>query len=208
MHETGSVMTMPNDTVKGKNLIEKLIRLREEKKMSYADIAQKGMVRAQLVEDIEKGVVSPSTGVLKRIAQALDVPLADLFQEVEFSDKDMRKIRSSQEILHIKHDKRKSLRVKGSGVVYYYLTPTLGERKLEVLWQEVQPGASGGDWLFHEGEECFLILKGQFRLYIDDEVYDLEEGDTLWFKTHRRHKWENPGDTEAVVLVSITPPWF
>jgi transcriptional regulator with XRE-family HTH domain len=192
---------------KGKSLIEKLAQLRKAKKMSYDEISQKGMIRPALVEQIEKGMVSPSIGALKKITKALDIPLSELFQKAGISEKDVAGMESGQKAVLIGSDKRRRLEVKGSKSVIQSLTPTKVENNLELLWQEVEPKASGGDWLTHEGEECCLVISGSVRLYIEDEVYDLQQGDSLWFKTDQRHKWENPSEEPAVIVWAITPPY-
>ncbi|MFN2311903.1 MAG: helix-turn-helix domain-containing protein, partial [Spirochaetia bacterium] len=46
---------------------QKLQQVRKSKKLSYDDIAERASVSEQIIEDIEKGMVSPSIGVLKKI---------------------------------------------------------------------------------------------------------------------------------------------
>ena len=192
---------------KEKSLIEKLTQLRKEKKLSLDDIAQKGMIPAPLVEQIEKGMVSPSIGALKKITKALEIPLSEFFQQAGLSEKDVAELESGQKAVLIRSEKRRRLEVKGSKAVIQFLTPIEAERNLELLWQEVEPKASGGDWLTHDGEECCLVISGSVRLYIEDEVYNLQKGDSLWFKTNQRHKWENPSDEPAIIIWAITPPY-
>jgi transcriptional regulator with XRE-family HTH domain len=192
---------------KEKTLIEKLTQLRREKKLSFDDISQKGMIPAPLVEQIEKGMVSPSIGALKKITKALEIPLSELFQQAGLSEKDVAGLESGQKAVLIRSEKRQRLEVKGSKAVIQFLTPTEAERHLELLWQEVEPKASGGDWLTHTGEECCLVVSGSLRLHIEAEVYNLQKGDSLWFKTDQRHKWDNPSDEAAVIIWAITPPY-
>ena len=165
------------------------------------------MIPVQLVEQIEKGMVSPSIGALKRITRALGIPLAEFFQQTGVSDEDIDGLRSGQKAVVIRNDSRNVLEVKGSKAVIQYLTPLEVDRNLELLWQEVGPNASGGDWLTHNGEECCFVISGSVRLHIEDNVYDLQKGDSLWFKTDQRHKWENPSDQKAVLIWAITPPY-
>jgi len=192
---------------KEKSLIEKLTQLRKEKKLSFEEISQKGMIPAPLVEQIEKGMVSPSIGALKKITKALEIPLSEFFQQAGLSEQDVVGLESGQKTVLIRSEKRQRLEVKGSKAVIQFLTPIETERKLELLWQEVEPKASGGDWLTHAGEECCLVISGSVRLYIEDQVYNLQKGDSLWFKTNQRHKWENPSDEPAVLIWAITPPY-
>jgi len=192
---------------KSQSLNEMLGKLRRDKKLSYEDIAERGMLPPQLVEEIEKGRVSPSIGALKKIARALEIPLSEFFQRAGISEKEVAALESPRDVVYIPRNKRKSLAVKGSRAVIEYLTPTTTDRKLELLWQEVEPRSSGGDWLTHEGEECCFVVSGKVRMHVEDQVFDLSEGDNLWFKTAQRHKWENPFETGAVILWAITPPF-
>jgi len=192
---------------KEKSLIEKLTQLRKEKKLSFDDVSQKGMIPAPLVEQIEKGMVSPSIGALKKITKALEIPLSEFFQQAGLSKQDVVGLESGQKTVLIRSEKRQRLEVKGSKAVIQFLTPIETERNLELLWQEVEPKASGGDWLTHAGEECCLVISGSVRLYIEDGVYNLQKGDSLWFKTNQRHKWDNPSDEPAVLIWAITPPY-
>jgi len=190
-----------------KTLSDMLAQLRQKKKLSYDDISERGTIPAQLVEDIEKGLVCPSIGALKKITKALGIPLAEFFQQAGLSEKEIQALESCKDTVHIKRDKREALRVKGSKAEIQFLTPNKIDHNIELLWQEVDGKSSGGDWLTHEGEECCFVFKGSIRLHIEDQVYELEEGDSIWFKTSQKHKWDNPSDKPAVLLWAITPPY-
>lgn len=192
---------------KNKTLGEMITELRKEKKLSYRDIEQQGIIPAQLVEDIEKGMVSPSIGALKKICKALGIPLTEFFQKTGLSEDAFEGEDTSGEAVLVEKDKRKKLSVKGSRAVIEALIQPWGECNLELLWQEVEPKSSGGDWLTHPGEECCLVLKGQVRLHVEGSTYELSEGDTLWYQTTKRHKWENPYDKPATMIWAITPPY-
>jgi transcriptional regulator with XRE-family HTH domain len=197
-------MSSKNDA---KALGEMLAKLRKEKKLSYEAIADKAALAAQLIEDIEKGAVSPSIGALKSIARALDTPLSDFFQQAGLSEKEIEEIESRKDVVHIQRGKRRALSVKGSRAEIELLTPSRVAHNIELLWQEVEARSSGGDWLTHEGEECCLVVKGSVRLLVDEDVFELAEGDSLWFRTNQPHKWENPSDKPATLLWAITPPY-
>ncbi|MFN2310694.1 MAG: cupin domain-containing protein, partial [Spirochaetia bacterium] len=137
----------------------------------------------------------------------LDIPLSELYQQADLTKKEIEEIEANKDVVHIRKDKRKSLEVKGSRASIQPLTPTTVDHKLELLWQEVDAKSSGGDYLTHEGEECCFVVKGEIRMYIEDQVYQLKEGDSLWFRTAQRHKWDNPSDKPAVIIWAITPPY-
>jgi quercetin dioxygenase-like cupin family protein len=186
---------------------EMIARLRKEKKLSYADIENKGIIPAQLVEDIEKGMIGPSIGALKKICKALEIPLTDFFQRAGVSEDDVKSGDTAGDVSLVKKDERERLSVRGSRAVIEALTKTTGKSSFEIVWQEVEPKSSGGDWLTHPGEECCFVVRGEVRVHVEDATYELSEGDTLWFTTNQRHKWENPYDKPAVMMWIMTPPY-
>lgn len=190
-----------------KSLGEMIAELRKDKKLSYVDIEQKGIIPAQLVEDIEKGMIGPSIGALKKICKALEIPLTDFFQRAGVSEDDLGSTEAGNDVSLVRKDKRERLSVKGSRAVIEALTKTTGKSSFEIILQEVEPKSSGGDWLTHPGEECCFLVQGNIRVHVEDATYELSEGDTLWFKTTQRHKWENPYDQSAVMMWIMSPPY-
>ena len=62
----------------------------------------------------------------------------------------------------------------------------------------VEPGAdSGPEPMSHPGEELVLVTRGRMSFTIDDVRYDLEEGDSIHFRTVRPHSWANPTSRPA-----------
>jgi transcriptional regulator with XRE-family HTH domain len=97
-------------------LNERIGKLRRDKKLSYEDIAAQGMLPPQLVEEIEKGRVSPSIGTLKKITRALEIPLSEFFQRAGISEKEVTALESPRDVVYIPRDKRKSLTEKAPGL--------------------------------------------------------------------------------------------
>lgn len=192
---------------KSSSLGDMLGLMRKDKKMSVDTLAERATLPVQLVEDIEQGVVAPSIGVLKKLTRVLQVPMADMFQQAGLSEAEIERVEANKDVVHIRMNERRSLSVKGSRANIQALTPTKVDHNLELLWQEVDARSSGGDFLTHEGEECCFVVRGAIRLHIEDQVYELQEGDSFWFKTFQRHKWENPHDEGAVIMWAITPPY-
>ena len=58
---------------------KRLRKFREDKKLTRAAVARRAGVDAEEIEQIETGALDPVLGRLLRIAEAIEVPLADLF---------------------------------------------------------------------------------------------------------------------------------
>jgi len=64
------------------------------------------------------------------------------------------------------------------------------------------------DEYLHEGEEIHLVLSGKIDYHVGDEVYRLNEGDTLWHPSDVTHYAENVGDEKASYVTVSSPPTF
>jgi transcriptional regulator with XRE-family HTH domain len=163
-------------------------------------------VSQSLISQVERGLASPSIGTLRRIAGALDVPIAALFVGDGVSSSDERD-RAGRRLLVRKHE-RKGLHVPRSKVVYELLTPDLN-RRIEFLWIVYEPGSvTHPDPMSHPGEENAVCLEGSVVVSVDGQEFVLEEGDSISFDSGRPHRVENRSARRAVLVSAITPPAF
>ncbi len=78
---------------------------------------------------------------------------------------------------------------------------------LESIIAELEVGVVS-DRYRHKGEEVHLVLQGVIDYEVDDEVFRMEAGDTLWHPSDIPHRARNVGDVKAVYLTVSTPPTF
>jgi transcriptional regulator with XRE-family HTH domain len=180
-----------------KVLGERIRHYRTLKKMNGNELAKKAGVSRSLISQIEQGTANPSIDTLRKITQALEIPIVLLFEE------------SNPSIgILVTKNKRKMLKVPESNLVFELLTPDLN-RKIEFLWIEIEPGEQVEPVAFaHEGEECAVILEGQLFFRINDEEYILNPGDSISFDSSQPHSIANPGPEKVVLVTAITPPSF
>jgi transcriptional regulator with XRE-family HTH domain len=180
--------------------------LRLERNLTLTAVAQAAGVSASLISQVERGLATPSISALRRIAGALNVPIAALFlgdQEPSDGESD----RGGRQLIVRRHE-RKGLHVPRSKVVYELLTPDLN-RKVEFLWIEYEPGSiTHPEPMSHPGEENAICLEGSVVVTIDDQEFELGEGDSISFESGRPHQVENRSSQRAVLVSAITPPAF
>jgi DNA-binding transcriptional MerR regulator/quercetin dioxygenase-like cupin family protein len=71
------------------------------------------------------------------------------------------------------------------------------------------PGASSEGAYKHEGEEFIHVLKGQLEISLGtEEYYNLNAGDSLYFKSSVHHAWKNIDTNETILIWINTPPTF
>lgn len=69
----------------------------------------------------------------------------------------------------------------------------------------------GGDvhWHTHTREtECFHVVEGQFRFWCGDDVFEGGPGATLVAPPHKRHRWQNVGDSTGRLMMWVMPGGF
>lgn len=186
----------------------KMRLLRDERDMKGKELATAAGVSPSLISQIEHGTTTPSIDVLRRIASALQVPVGEFFGEQ--NDTLFKTTRPSQvgRSSVVRANARKKLMLPKSNLVYELLTPDL-QGTLELLWIEIGPGLPfPREPSVHQGEEADVVIKGRIHIWVDDEEYVLEEGDSITFDSSRPHRTANLDGEPAIVICAITPPSF
>jgi len=174
--------------------------------LTLQSLARAVGVSQSLISQVERGLASPSITTLRRIAAALDVPIAALFlgDDVASHGETDRLGRR----LVVRRAERKRLHVPRSKIGYELLTPDLN-RKVEFLRIQYEPGSvTHPAPMSHPGEENAVCLEGSVVVTIDGHDFVLNEGDSISFDSGRPHQVENRTDKRAVLISAITPPSF
>ena len=186
--------------IDAKSFGEKVRALRMQRGLTLADLAQKTQRSISLLSQIENDNISPSFSSMQTIADALEVPLAQIIsQEPSAEERDS---------YHIKESERKVLMTQGE--VQHQLLSRGLPLSFEFNVVEVPPGASTGDYLYsHEGEEGGLLLEGELVVESGRQVHHLKPGDSITMKSSLPHKLSNPGKQKArAVWVNSVPYIF
>lgn len=190
-------------------LATELRTLRQKQRMTAREVAQKAGVSPSLVSQIETGKASPSIGTLRKLARALDVPIASLFvaNDGNGDGGPAATVPTSAAGRVVRRDERKHLILPRGKVIYELLTPDLtGE--IEFVWCELDPDEPQTDLMAHAGEEVILVLEGRLVVHLADERFDLDTGDSITFDSSVAHRVQNPGPDRNVHIAAITPPSF
>ena len=179
---------------------------RQQAGLTLQRLASAVGVSPSLISQVERGRASPSITTLRRIAAALEVPIAALFlgdQAPSPGETDRMGKR-----LVVRRPERKRLHVPRSKIGYELLTPDLN-RKVEFLWIQYEPGSvTHPAPMAHPGEENAVCLEGSVVVTIDGQDFVLNKGDSISFDSGRPHRVENRTNKRAVLVSAITPPSF
>ncbi len=149
------------------------------------------------VSQIESGRMDPSLQTLRRLAAALRVPLASLFDT-----------RSSADQYVVPRTERKRFSLPRNTLRYELLTPDLLNKRVEFLRVEFEGDSESGEPYSHEGEEYGYVIQGRVEIYIDGRTYRLGRGDSVFFPAKLPHYVRGCGSRKAVMIWAISPPRY
>ncbi|MCZ7589851.1 MAG: helix-turn-helix domain-containing protein [Gaiella sp.] len=183
-------------------------RERKQQRKTLRELADACGISTSFLSQIERDQAKPSVGTLHRIADVLDVTIADLFVEPAGG----RRPRETSLAQVTRADQRKALVYPNSGIRNELLTPDL-RRAIQMMWVVIPPGEGTGDEpLVHDGEECGLVLQGEIEVFVgegpEQERHVLTAGDAIYQRSTIPHRSRNIGTTDAIVVTAITPPSF
>ena len=176
---------------------ERLRDIRRLRRATLKTIADRAAVSESFLCQVERGRASASIASLRRIANALGVTVADLFEP---SGPPRPRV--------LRRDDRPSLAfgVLGRKLL---LTPRPLQH-LEVFAGELDPGGSTGTEPYAHGdsEELFVVLSGNVHLELGGDLHELEAGDSIDYRSSTPHRVTNAGEERAEVMWIISPPSY
>ena len=156
-------------------------------------LARRSGLSANALSMIERSLTSPSVSTLIKLSIALEVPITAFFRpEPDRSPVVFRKSYQRSKVVF------KNGRWEGLG----------GENfsgRVEAFMLTLEKGGSSGPYgMVHSGHEFVYCEDGTLEYEVEGQIYLLEPGDNLIFAAHMLHRWRNPGEKTARVIVVIS----
>jgi transcriptional regulator with XRE-family HTH domain len=193
---------------------------RQKRQLTLEDMSKKSNLSKSFLSQIERGIAEPSITSLKKIAACFGFSVVNLFPSDNGSEANWRYRKDTPEaqpqkpayvtdVSVVRASKRKRLALPGSHVVYDLLTPDLN-RQLEVMHMRVSQGEDSGEepMLDSPGEKLCVVMKGRLEVRVGDELYRLEQGDSIYYPAHVPHSWRALDEDNTEVIWILTPPSF
>ncbi|MFE6743185.1 helix-turn-helix domain-containing protein [Streptomyces tubercidicus] len=169
---------------------QRLRRLRQERNLTLAVLADQTGVSAVHLSRLEKGERHPSVGLLFQLARVYGVSLSSLVDEGEGSG--FHLLRSSAASTHEGPDGR-------------YTVLSGAHTAMSVIRVQVATGRRTEETR-HAGEEWLHVLGGTIVLTISGRDISLAAGDAVQFDSGQPHRVANEAEEEATVLIASTAP--
>jgi transcriptional regulator with XRE-family HTH domain len=191
---------MPSSAPEAVSEVDVGERLRDIRRLRHATlrtIAERAGVSESFLSQVERGRASASIASLRRIAGALGVTVADLFEPGGLPRPRV-----------LRREERPAL---AFGILGRKLLLTQRPlQHLEVFVGELDAGGSTGTEPYAHGdsEELFVVLAGSVQLELGGDVHELESGDSIDYRSSTPHRVTNVGEERAEVMWIISPPSY
>jgi len=167
--------------------------LRVERGLQQRQLAEKAGMTPSMVSQIEADRLTPSLPTLGKLAAALGVPIASLFEPTPPGR------------LHVS---RKSeypvVSFDGSTEKWHVLGAGLFQGKIRAVVSTLGPRAKGvktDKVVIDPGQmKLFYVLEGKVALHYNGSSHQLEAGDSAYLDGGTPHGWENLGSKSAKAL--------
>ena len=181
----------------------KIKAIRETRKISIEDLADKANLPAEGIRKIENGELVPSLTPLLKIARVMGVRIGTFMDDQE----------DIGPVLNRKDEKKSITRFSdkdtpaNSDLDFYSLAVNKAGRHMEPLLIDIYSSSEKGYKLSsHEGEEFIYVLKGEIEVIYGKDVYTLSEGDSIYYDSVVNHHLHSKGDAAAKIIAVIYAP--
>jgi len=183
----------PNNPI-NQHFGKRVLMLRQEHNWSLEILSEKSGVSRSMLSKIERGTVNPTLTLTIRIARAFGLGLSELVQD-QPEVAGIHVIRSDDEQYHYRSDKH--CRIKT-------LSPLQLEKEIEFYEMVISKGANLSNPGHYPGTREFLsVTQGKVRITSENDVEELDKGDSAGYRADCPHEIRNVGPTEARAFLVV-----
>ena len=167
---------------------------RKELNLSLRELAGQVDLTASFLSQVERDQSSPSIESLRKISDALDVPIFYFLAE------------SVSKSPVVRHNQRLKLNRSNSRLMFELLTPDLNRQMEAFLYEQEPNGENFAGPLRQYTEQFIYVLQGRLEVQLGPAIYRLDSGDTIYFEGPLLRRLAAIGDQTLRVISVITPP--
>lgn len=163
---------------------DRIRALRDQAGLTLEQVSKLSGVSRAMLSKVERAEKSPTIGVAKRIARALDTPLSVLMGDEI----------APRAVVLVKKDKRPVFRDPETGFERHLLSPIVAGMAVEVVLHRLPARTSTGKSPpYPPGAAKHVVAaRGKVVVGFDRQEITLDEGDALYFDAAVEHWFTNP----------------
>lgn len=178
------------------NIGEKIKCIRIKNSLTQEELANRSDLTKGFISQVERDLTSPSIATLVDILDGLGTNLKDFFNEIQ----NEKVVFTNEDIFETENE---DLKYK-----LQWIIPNAQKNDMEPILVELDIGGKTKEDYPHEGEEFGYVLEGNITLYIGNQKFNVDKGQSFYFNPSESHYIENRDRKKARVLWVSTPPSF
>jgi len=187
-----------------KSVGEKIKQIRELKKVSLEELAERTGMDIALIDKIEEEKNVPSLAPLIKIARALGVRLGTFLDDSDSYGPVV--VRSGEHHKGVRFTSQSS--ETREHLNFFSLASDKAGRNMEPFIVDIEPGLKSDYMLSsHEGEEFIYVLDGVVEINYGKEIYKLEKGDSIYLDSIVLHNVHAGNNHSARILAVVYAPF-
>src|SRR4030066_2432536 len=184
---------MTTKKIDEKSFGAKMKQLRQLRKISYEQLANKTGFSQRYLKEIEEGMAIPPVSAVIQIAKALAIDSGS-FLSAEEQEATVKR-------------RAESFYKRTQAYSYKTLTPDAEAKHMKAFLVTIDPRQDHQMVEYrHEGEEFIYVLKGEGEVIVGENPNHLKKNETLHFNSGITHKLRNLSDEDAKLLVVLYTP--
>ncbi len=176
---------------------KKIKKLRKQKNITLKELSEKTNLSISFISQVERGVSSITITSLKKIADALEISMRDLF-DMEEEEESYIRTQDNKTLMNLEQSFTSHVRLSGK----------FENRKLEAIIIKLAPQSTDMKMFSHDGEEFYYIIAGTGLFIVGDKEYVVKTGESIHYPSTISHTVKNPYDEEFRALGVVTPTIF
>ena len=182
---------------------EKIKNLREEKKMSLTDLAQRVQLENNQLQSIEDCSIAPSLGVLIKLSRTLGVRLGTFLDDQINTGVAITRKGEAESTISLSSPES----ARKDNLYFFSLASQKSDRHMEPFLVDIKPGEPSSPIAStHEGEEFIYVMKGRVSIIYGNGEYILEEGDSIYLDSIVKHLVRSADGEKALLLAVVYLP--
>jgi transcriptional regulator with XRE-family HTH domain len=180
-----------------KGLGQRIKTLRKMRDLTLTDVAKKTGIDQATLSRMENGLMVGTIHSHMRIANALGIPLPDLYKDTLDKLSETKEKSFTKKIETFSH---------AGGAVAELLTSGILQKKMMPVLLKIKPkGYTETEEYPRFTERFAYVMKGEIEIVVGKEQKTLKEGETFYFDAGQPHCFKNNSKTEAWCLSVMTP---
>ncbi|HUL29911.1 MAG TPA: FAD-binding protein [Thermodesulfobacteriota bacterium] len=172
---------------------QRIKKLREDRKMSVADLAERTGQPPEFIEQVESDSLTPPVSFLLQLSNALQMDPSNFLTE--------------QEKVQIDEKRQEGFVKRTQNYSYRTLTPGAEDKHLRSFMVTIEPKEKHKMVEYkHPGEEFIFVYNGELELTLGNKVIILKRGETIHFDSETKHKLRNMSDEKCELIVTLYTP--